>query len=276
MAETIIDAGLALKEVISYFYLLSCSENDVKVLKHLMPNLEMMLVFNFGLPVPYSFDNSPLNKRQINRIAVLGPLKKRLNYELQPGCNLIVVNFTLNGFYRFFGVSMAKVKQDELYDPDKLNNGNYYSLMWERLAQIENTDGRINGLRIGLLNILNSSEPASEALLNGRSYFNDPAKQPVKAIASDHGLAQRTVQLRFQKYLGYSTKELIRFKRFKLVVSYLSQMEPAKINWVDVAVSYGYYDQSHLIKDFNYFLATTPEYFIHNINKFCIIQDSYQ
>jgi AraC-like DNA-binding protein len=271
MKEAIFDAGPSLSGVINYIYSVSGTRNDEKIVKQLLPNFEMMLVFNFGPPIPISFRNDPFGEIEINRTAVIGPLKKKLNYELRPPCDFLIANFTLNGFYRMFGVSFEEV---DLFDPDELSPSGNYKVIWSRLKGIDHITERSDLLKTCLLELFDNSDPASETLLEGRSYFDDPTKQPVKAIAAKNEVAERTVQLRFKKYFGYSTKEMLRFKRFKAIVIYLLNPKKEKINWPGVASAFGYYDQSHLIKDFKYFLDTTPEYFLANTAEFCIIQDS--
>ncbi|MGY0041358.1 hypothetical protein [Pedobacter sp. NJ-S-72] len=94
----------SLNDVVSHFYHLHTAADSDLVLKHLSPNFDMLLLFNFGSPIRFSFNDEPLRDAVVKHTSVIGPLRKMLNYELQPGADAIVVNFTLNGFYRLFKI----------------------------------------------------------------------------------------------------------------------------------------------------------------------------
>ena len=64
------------------------------------------------------------------------------------------------------------------------------------------------------------------------------------------------------KYVGYSPKELLRFLRFKQVVAYILQNKGKKTDWIEIANKFGYFDQSHLIKDFKHYTGASPKDFI--------------
>src|SRR4051812_2222443 len=119
MAQTDIDDALflveaPLKEVMNSFYHLFVASDGEPIIRHVCPNLEMMLVFNFGEPVRISFHNSPLDTEVIRRTAVIGPLRQMLNYELLPGADALVVNFKFNGFQRLFGMPLTGLTGDDL------------------------------------------------------------------------------------------------------------------------------------------------------------------
>ena len=94
----------------------------------------------------------------------------------------------------------------------------------------------------------------------------------MRAIAQDSNLSERTVQLRFKKYLGYSPKELIRFLRFKQVIQSIQQQQSSQVDWYALVEQFGYHDQSHLIKDFKQYLGMTPQKFVKDIagKEFCV------
>ncbi len=52
-------------------------------------------------------------------------------------------------------------------------------------------------------------------------------------------------------------KQLCRNTRFKQVYKLIETS--SHHNWADVALTCGYYDQSHLINEFKYFTGSSPE-----------------
>ncbi|QNK61486.1 AraC family transcriptional regulator [Pedobacter sp. PAMC26386] len=260
-----------LNDVISHFYHIYTAKDAETVLKHLSPNFDMLMLFNFGSPIRFSFNDSALNASLIKQTSVVGPLRKMLNYELQAGADMIVVNFTLNGFYRLFKIPMNELPFDEILDPDILIDKTCFADLWAQLAVLKTPD-RIRQIESYAATFLTENEVSATSLLPSISYFSNPAIQPAKALASETGLTERTIQQRFQKFLGYSPKELLRFMRFKQVIYQIINQEEKEVDLFELIANHGYHDQSHLIKDFNHFLGTTPRKFIKEIagKDFCI------
>ena len=249
-------SAAALQEVITHYYHIFNPAGNNSIRKHLSPNLEMMVVINFGVDIPFSFGSEPPGAYQIKETAAIGPLRKMLNYELPPGTDAIVLNFHLNGFYRIFSTPIDQY-QDVVF-PVTLP---YIQELWEELKSAD-IQQRMEMLNAYLLSRVADNDPASAPLLAGKSYFHDPVIQPAKAIAANANISERTVQLRFQKYTGYSPKELLRFLRFKAVVNTIISQKEKIPDVFDLIATFGYHDQSHLIKDFRYYLDTTPQQFI--------------
>lgn len=194
-----------------------------------------------------------------------------LNYEMLPGADIVVTVFNLDGFYRLFQVPVDELNGETVHHPDAFIHQPDYEELWEILNRSHVAEERIELLSDYIRTYKHEAEEAARPLLEGAEYFNDPLIQPVKAIAADADLSERSVQLRFKKYVGYSPKELLRFLRFKQVINNIIEKPGVEIDWYDLIHDFGYHDQSHLIKDFHHFLGTTPEIFVKQIagKEFC-------
>jgi AraC-like DNA-binding protein len=261
MTGTHFDTAPPLSAIVKHFYAFHTGADYEETIGHLSPNYEMMLLFNFGAPVKISFAADPLQDLCVEKVAILGPLKKMLNYQLLKNTDLLAVVFNLDGFYRLFQIPIDK----EVYEVTE-----NYSALWAVLSRLP-LEEKVETLKAYILSCAHSSEEASLPLLDGADYFNDPHIEPVKAIANDADLSERTIQLRFKKYVGYSPKEMLRFLRFKQVINNIEQNPHDEIDWFDLIHDFGYHDQSHLIKDFQHYLGTTPQSFIKKIigKEFC-------
>ena len=252
-----------LNEVVSHYYHIyhTGSEN---VLKHLSPSMEMLLIFNFGSNVPITFNNSSVSQDIKMGCSVIGPIKKMMNYELSDGADAIVVNFRLSGFYRLFKVPLNNFDGETVYNADDLTKQFSLTELWKTLSEISDLKGRLSFISSYIAHYIHEMDDAAQPLIDGEHYFYNPATHPAKAIASDANLTERTVQIRFQKYTGYSPKELLRFLRFKMVLGRLIE-EKEKSDMFEIVSAFNYHDQSHLIKDFQHFLGTTPQQFIKDL-----------
>jgi AraC-like DNA-binding protein len=249
-----------LSDIVNHFYSIQTTADFEETVAHLSPNFEMMLLFNFGAPLKISFAGEPLGEQQLDHVTVLGPLKKMLNYELLRNADILVIVFNLDGFYRLF-----QITPEHVHLPDAISID-----LWPVLKRVS-LDERVQILSDYILSAMHAPEEGSVPLLDRAAYFDDPHIQPGKAIADDINLSERTIQLRFKKYVGYSPKEMIRFLRFKQVLNSIEQNPDNEIDWFDLIHNFGYHDQSHLIKDFNHYLGTTPQTFIKNLfgKEFC-------
>lgn len=282
MEQTDIDEALflteaPLEEVINSFYHLFVASNGEAITRHVCPNLEMMLVFNFGVPVRISFHNNPLTTEVIGRTAVIGPLRQMLNYELLPGADAIVVNFKFNGFQRLFDMPLTGLTSGGPTGTEMIIDDARFDSLWEGLTALPKTEQRVRLLEQSAIKLLKENDQVIQKVIGNLARFFNPCVDPVKAIAADTRLSERSIQLKFQKHTGYSVKELLRFLRFKEVIAYILARSDRKIAIFDLIATHDYHDQSHLIKDFQYFLGLAPQQFIKNLNNgsFCVVSDTY-
>lgn len=255
----VIKADERLATVFSHFYCVQQPPDAEPLEQQLLPNYEIILGFNFGPSIPVSMGNATY---VIEQMAVFGPLQRTLTYQLPAGADLIIVNFTLDGFYRLFKVPVHQVKTADFYHPDALLGKSCFIDLWNQLARMPERADRLQLLTEYALAFVAPSDTAVLPLFDSIPYFDDSSVDPIKVLAQTHPVSVRSLQLRFQNYLGYSAKELIRYLRFKKVLHFLYRDHVAAIDWQDLVTRFGYHDQSHLIKDFRHFVGVTPRQFL--------------
>ncbi|HSS97541.1 MAG TPA: AraC family transcriptional regulator [Terriglobales bacterium] len=84
---------------------------------------------------------------------------------------------------------------------------------------------------------------------------SSPIVADLDRVATIANLSVRQFQRRFKDEVGMSPKLFCRIQRFQRVFQALNIPNSS---WVDAALHCGYYDQSHLIRDFKDFSAETP------------------
>jgi AraC-like DNA-binding protein len=78
----------------------------------------------------------------------------------------------------------------------------------------------------------------------------------IDALARQAGVSRRHLGLTLRRDVGLGSKSLARVHRFKSALQWLSGCE--RIPWSELAAHCGYYDQSHLIRDFQAFSGMSP------------------
>ena len=79
----------------------------------------------------------------------------------------------------------------------------------------------------------------------------------VEALATHMGRSRRSAELAFQKEVGTSPKMYCRIARFRHAYDAMLENGLA-VNWLRIALDSGFFDQSHLIRDFRRFTNESP------------------
>jgi AraC-like DNA-binding protein len=85
----------------------------------------------------------------------------------------------------------------------------------------------------------------------------------VKQLEEKFHISERWLEKQFATQVGLSPKEFARLIRFKSVM--VESMTTPSVSWGKMIHDYGYYDQSHLIKDFQNYTGQTPTAFLKQI-----------
>ena len=83
----------------------------------------------------------------------------------------------------------------------------------------------------------------------------------VGPLAEELGWSRRRLVARFREEIGLPPKAVARLLRFEHALELVDRGAP----WAQVAVSAGYYDQSHLINEFRSITGITPAQYVTNL-----------
>ncbi|OZM80449.1 AraC family transcriptional regulator [Pseudonocardia sp. MH-G8] len=83
----------------------------------------------------------------------------------------------------------------------------------------------------------------------------------VEDVTEMFGIAPRTLQRLFQRYVGVSPKWVLRRYRLHEAAAVLAREQHRP--WAEVAAELGYFDQSHFIRDFTAAIGMTPVAYAH-------------
>lgn len=78
----------------------------------------------------------------------------------------------------------------------------------------------------------------------------------VAGLAGSLGLSRQRLNLLFHRHVGLPPKTLARLQRFQSALALLQGHD--RVPWAELAAHCGYYDQSHLIRDFRAFSGYAP------------------
>ncbi|HEY6970020.1 MAG TPA: helix-turn-helix domain-containing protein, partial [Candidatus Angelobacter sp.] len=87
-----------------------------------------------------------------------------------------------------------------------------------------------------------------------------PHKISVASVQDKIGLSQRRFIQLFHEQVGLTPKAFCRVRRFQRILETVHGQR--EVDWIDVALDCGYYDQAHFIHDFHEFSGLTPTQYL--------------
>ena len=83
----------------------------------------------------------------------------------------------------------------------------------------------------------------------------------VEQVAAGLGVSRQHLAAQFRQHVGLSPKLFARICRFRQAAAAIKAAHGAAPDWAQLALDCGYFDQSHLIHDFQEFAGNAPERF---------------
>lgn len=125
----------------------------------------------------------------------------------------------------------------------------------DELAQKQTPQARVQCVEQYLLALLDRGREDRLIQAACKALDRSGGTQPIARLARTLGLTERTLERRFQAHIGATPKKYARIVRLRKAMLHHGHLG----NWADVASVAGYYDQSHMIRDFREFYGMAPE-----------------
>ena len=117
-----------------------------------------------------------------------------------------------------------------------------------------------------VLETLLLSRAASRLALNPtvisalREFHRVPQTRTISDVAEQSGWSQKRFIELFRDAVGLTPKRFCRVRRFREALQRAANGRP--VDWTDVALSCGYFDQSHFVHDFRAFAGLSPSAYL--------------
>lgn len=213
------------------------------------------LLFNFGKLVRES--NSGIYERSAISSRIAGQLSSAFDFQPSGPINLLGVRFHAHGLFPFLNLPLT-----ELTDRVVALHEVWDSLSKELRPRIlEGSDDRqrINFVETLLLTIVGKHDMQPDTRIKNAVNciaFNQGLIS-IEELTRQVGLGRRQLERKFAIHVGVSPKLYTRIVRFQRIFDLVQRAE--RYEWPDVSLDCGYYDQSHLIRDFKAFSGRTPD-----------------
>jgi AraC-like DNA-binding protein len=203
------------------------------------------------------------------RAVLVGPHSRRREDLLLTGrLNVFSIRFTPVGFRAIFGIPAHLIGNSA--ESATVVLGSQIAELEDRLATVAHSTDRLEPGP-------SAWSAVAEAFLLKRLFRSDVAQDggvvarivrvlqqrhgavSIAGLAASHNLSARQVERAFREHVGLSPKLFARVARLNQALR-ISRRD-AGIEWADVASIAGYFDQSHMVRDFRELLGEPPVQF---------------
>lgn len=245
----------------SIYYFQDQIKEDIRIL---IPDGKTDMVFTLDDHEKYICypKKSPIPLRQS---LIMGPHKKAVLYKYEEEISIIGVRLYPSALKKLFNISAI-----ELSDEPKLLEsflGNEANVLLRKIEDTESITHKLTIVESWLTSRLpeHASEPDSMHQFVLRIY-KTKGIEPLESICNYSYNEYKKLQRVFSKELGITPKFFARMVRFEAVHNEIMALK--KIDWLTLVHTYGFHDQSHLIKEFKFFTGETPKDFLARLNIF--------
>jgi AraC-like DNA-binding protein len=223
----------------------------------LLPDGTMELIIDLREHPKHTYEPRTLQvDREYRQAWLSGMHHDYIVIESSPG-SMMGVHFRPGGAWPFFGRPLSEFTDDVVELQDVL--GSEASFLRERLLAAPTAELKFAILeRFLLLRGGDRLYPDRAVHFAVEQMISMPMRLLIRDLAAKVGISQKHLINLFDQRVGMKPKQLDRVLRFQRVIQTLSTTKPKEVDWVEVAMECGYYDQAHFIHDFQAFSGMTP------------------
>jgi AraC-like DNA-binding protein len=234
-------------------------------LERVLPTGDMSLIINLYEDRTRVYDSQNPSKCQThNGAIVVGAYSEFSIIDTAEQRSTMGAVFKPGGAFPFF-----KLPAGELQDTDvSLDTlwGVDARLLREQLLEARTPDAKFAAFERALLNKMATSLEPHPAVRFAVCNFRRLPNRAISAVTDQIGMSERRFIQLFAQQVGLTPKLYCRVQRFQKVLRHIARS--AAIDWAEIALTCGYFDQAHFIHDFRAFSGINPSMYVTNKTQF--------
>lgn len=253
---------ILLKPFVETFYVWETQINHTSIPKIESPPTGFAsMVFNYG--EAYKVDNEKKGEITVPVSFVTGQQTKKYQISLTGDLGMIGVVFKPSALFTLLGIPMYEFNDERISLRDIL--GADANCLLQRIQDSTSQLQRIEVLEKFLIRLLHKSPRSQD-----RTDYVANLIHERHGVLSTHDLMKelyvchRQFQRLFLMKVGVSPKYFARISRVSDLCARMAAKKWDIGDWNDLVHHYGYYDQSHFIKEFAEFMGKTPSGYIRS------------
>lgn len=188
-----------------------------------------------------------------------GPRTRPVVIRTSSRCELLGVHFKLGGAFPFLRYPVGELHNIGVALGDLWGEATAQRFLSE-LHEATNAGRKFQVLEQWLLRLAGDRLQGNPAVTFAMRAFCSGPFGSTAQIAGRTGYSQRHFIELFRNEVGLRPKQFHRLYRFRRVIEAVQGR--AHVDWTDIGLSAGYFDQAHLIHDFRDFSDLSPEQYL--------------
>jgi AraC-like DNA-binding protein len=230
--------------------------------ERILPDGSIQIVINLRENLTRFYDRRNTNECENLRGAVISGAHSEFTViDTAEQASVLGVQFKPGGAYPFLGMPANELRNSHV-SLDALWGAGGVDLR-ERLLEAATPEEKFRIVEKALLAQASDSLAAHPALEYALQEFrNLPKLRTISSVIHSIGVSKRRFIQVFDERVGLTPKLFCRVRRFQSALQLMAR--GGKIEWADLAVDCGYFDQAHFIHDFTDFSGFNPSVFLHH------------
>jgi len=253
----IIKPSPPLTNFVKHYCFMESELNEKNIIERVIPTESVQLMFHYKNPFIVYHHNCTTTKQPQSIISGLNNSFSDVSTNGQAG--VIFVTFFATTACNFFKFPLSEIENQTINLFDIYGE---IAIVEEKLFFAKNNFERIKIIEKFLLAKFSPIASHDNNLINKGLEFikHSNAQISVTELSAKLLTTNKNLERKFSKYLGKSTKQIIKLIRFQEILNNFS--EKSNQNFLNCAFENGYFDQSHFIKDFKAYSGFTPKEFL--------------
>jgi len=185
---------------------------------------------------------------RLTDVALIGGVQSSFSgyLELHPGVESFAVFFQPAGWSLLFKAPVSELT-NRMFDVTAIT-GPRMRALWNRMGETSSFDERVEIIEEYLLERVTRASTHNKMTSAANYIFRRHGAVKIPALASRYSLGVRQFERAFERETGISPKVFARIARFQAALD--AKLISPHRTWLDIAHNVGYYDQMHMIHDF--------------------------
>jgi AraC-like DNA-binding protein len=274
-----------LDEFVDFFWMMAGGEMDRR--ERILPSGTSELVINLREDEVRIYDSiEPELYKRLSGTVISGTYSGVFICDATQHQSMLGVHFRPGGAFPFLGAPATELTDAHANLEDLW--GSAARDLRPRLCETTTTRRRFQLVEEALLERLRRSQRCHYAIeVALRRFVLTGRGSSTRDVAQEVGLSQRRFIQLFAIHVGLTPKLLCRILRFQQARALAEeaersslawpQQQPARaaIDWAEIAIACGYYDQSHLINDFQNLSGLSPAEYIRWLRPATRLKDNH-
>lgn len=251
---SVVPPSAPLREFVQPYVFRAERLGDATVVSPVTARFDVILAFHFDQPSE-AYEYPTGRTRVLPTPLLIGPQTHRLaDLHLRGDRASLLVHFQPGAFHRLFHLPTELVTDTAVDARDLL--GRWAEVLYQQLSAAPTPEARVQLIEHELAARLPRAGARHAATEAARTIRALRGRVRLPDLVTASGLSERQFERRFREQMGIAPKLYARVARLNFAL-HLKRNEP-RLTWARVSQEAGYFDQTHLVKDFKALAGAAP------------------